>query len=68
MGEHDIRTESDGKHEDVLIADSKRHPQYDSWHAVYDIGMIYLEHDVIFNGKIKSREKVLEFRSTSIYL
>lgn len=58
LGEYDIRTENDGKHEDILIADSKGHPEYDAWYTVNDIGIVYLKHDVVFNGKAIDMKKI----------
>lgn len=53
LGEHDTRTESDGKHEDISVAAVKQHPKYSSMYSIYDIGVIYLAHDVTFTGTVE---------------
>lgn len=50
LGEYDRNTYTDGKHEDVPIVKTKKHPEYSSRYSVYDIGVAYLEYDVTFNG------------------
>lgn len=47
MGEHDLQTEDDGLHEDILVARAVKHPNP----AFYDIGIVQLERDVAFSGK-----------------
>lgn len=51
LGEYDLRTEDDGPHEDILIDRGVPHTSYSELFGVNDIAMIYLEHDVEFNGK-----------------
>lgn len=48
VGEHDLQTEDDGIHEDILVARAVKHPNP----AIYDIGIVHLERDVKFSGKI----------------
>lgn len=51
MGEYDKRTESDGPHQDIKIADYETHSDHDDFIKINDIAMIYLEHDVEFTGE-----------------
>lgn len=50
LGEYDTRTEEDGVHVDVRIAQTKIHGHYDKKIFFNDIAMIYLAEDVEFNG------------------
>lgn len=63
MGEYDIRTESDGKHEDILAVDVQQHPKYDKWYSIFDIGVIYLEYDVTFTGTVKHIPNLDQFEN-----
>lgn len=49
MGEHDIRTENLAR-EDVFIARVNKHPQYNRTLMIYDVAVITLKRDLIFNG------------------
>lgn len=49
LGAHDLRTD-DGQHVDVLIDRAVPHASYSELFGVNDIAMIYLEHDIEFNG------------------
>lgn len=51
LGEHDTRTTSDGEHQDIEIAYSDFHEEYDVEIDLNDIAIITLAHDVEFNGK-----------------
>lgn len=51
MGEYDKRTESDGPHQDITIADFETHSDHDNFIKINDIAMIYLEHDAEFTGE-----------------
>lgn len=55
MGEHDIRTWSDGIHQDIVIVESKPHPEYDSTTYINDVAVLTLRHDVTFIGKIVTK-------------
>lgn len=55
LGEYDIRTIDDGPHEDIEVLRWEPHQQYDSRLIIHDIGMIYLNRDVIFNGELKNK-------------
>lgn len=48
FGEHDLQTEDDGLHEDVLVARAVKNPSP----AINDIGIIHLERDVKFSGGV----------------
>lgn len=50
FGEHDLRTVSDGMHEDIVIARSKKHPQYNRMLNTNDVAIITLSRDVKFTG------------------
>lgn len=51
LGEHDISTTKDGKHEDIDIVGAKKHEQYIKNTGINDIAVLYLKKDVKFNGK-----------------
>lgn len=55
LAEHDIGTQSDGTHEDILISKTVKHGQYNEESKVNDIAMIYLERHVEFSGEIKNK-------------
>lgn len=60
LGEHDVRTEADGQHEDILITSKRVHPQYNKDLLIYDVSVLTLQRDVTFNGtKKKYIKKVL---------
>lgn len=56
LGEHDVRTESDGQHEDVLIVRTKKHPQYNKDLLIFDVAIATLSEDVTFNGMVQKSE------------
>lgn len=51
LGEHDVSTTEDGKHEDIGFVAKEKHEQYVKNMGINDIGIIYLKKDVKFNGK-----------------
>lgn len=53
LGEHDLRTTSDGQHVDIGIAYSDVHNEYDEEIDLNDIAIVHLAHDVEFNGRLK---------------
>lgn len=53
LGEHDVRTEADGPHEDVLITAKRTHPQYNKDLLIYDVAVLTLQRDLTFNGMRK---------------
>lgn len=53
MGEHDVRTETDGPHVDILIVSKEPHPHYDKDMLINDVAVLTMELDVIFNDRIK---------------
>lgn len=55
LGEYDVTTTTDGRHEDILVRQWRKHAQYEQNLLLNDIGIILLQHDVIFNGKLKSQ-------------
>lgn len=50
LGEHDIRTTSDGMHDDVIIVRSEPHAEYDQTTKIHDIAILYLEREIEFTG------------------
>lgn len=54
LGERDLRTEDDGPHQDIPIARSVAHEQYDPVWKFNDIAMLHLERDVEFSGGIQN--------------
>ena len=59
LGEHDYRTNMDGRHQDVVIADAQGHPDYNKPNITSDIAVLRLERDVIFNGVLNNSQKIL---------
>lgn len=53
LAEHDTRTTDDGQHQDIGIAFSDVHEEYDEEIDLNDIAIVHLEHDVEFNGKLR---------------
>lgn len=51
LGEHDLRTD-DGGHQDIPIARTVTHEEFDPNIKTNDIAIIHLERDVEFSGKI----------------
>lgn len=51
MGEHDLMTEYDGKHEDISIRRVQEHPNYSKTDMRNDIAVLTLIRDVEFSGK-----------------
>lgn len=54
LGEHDIRTEDDGPHQDVKVVHTESHGNYIRRQGLNDIGILYLERDVDFTGRIQN--------------
>lgn len=52
FGEHDYTHTHDGPHQDVPIIVNELHPKYNRTNLVYDIAILYLKHDVIFNSML----------------
>lgn len=50
LGEYDTRITSDGDHLDVLVEKAEKHEDWDFTWFINDIGMLFLEEDVGFNG------------------
>lgn len=48
LGEHDVRTKTDGPHLDVLIDRVDRHKNFSD--MINDIAILTLEHNVDFTG------------------
>lgn len=67
LGEYDLRTEDDGPHEDILIDRAVPHASYHELFGVNDIAMIYLEHDVEFNGKTVTKLYEYDFHFQSAF-
>lgn len=55
LGEHDTRTTEDGDHQDIPVADEEPHEDFSLKWKMSDIAMVYLAHDVVFNGKIPKK-------------
>lgn len=51
LAEHDTRTQTDTKHEDVKVTRFVPHKEYDG--LIHDILMLYLERDVTFTASIR---------------
>lgn len=47
------RTTKDGEHQDIPITYQKSHEDFSRKLKIHDISMVYLAHDVKFNGKLK---------------
>lgn len=60
MGEHDLRNEDDGPHQDIPIARSVSHEHYNSATFLNDIAMIHLERDVEFSGELSKSFRLHE--------
>lgn len=56
LGEHDTRTKEDEPHLNVPIAKVQPMKIFDKKLFLNDIGLLYLEHHVTFNGK--NEEKI----------
>lgn len=56
LGEHDVRTETDGPHQDVLITGKTVHPQYNKDLLIFDVAVLKLQEDLKFNGTLKAVE------------
>lgn len=50
LGEHDLQTQSDGKHEDVRVTHGDAHETYNKALGINDIAIVYLARDVQYNG------------------
>lgn len=66
LGEYDVSTTTDGKHQDIDIVHAVKHEQYIKNAGIDDIAMVYLKKHVEFNGKMRDnafdlREDVLNF-------
>lgn len=53
LGEHDTRTTKDGQHLDVPVAHYESHEDFSYRLKNFDISLIYLSYDVVFNGKMQ---------------
>lgn len=53
LGEYNTSTTEDGQHLDVDIADAEAHTNWSLRWLINDIGMVYLDEDVVFNGEKK---------------
>lgn len=51
LGEYNTSTTEDGQHLDVSIADAESHGNWNLRWLINDIGIVYLDEDVVFNGK-----------------
>lgn len=52
LGEHDTTRNSDGPHQDVIVTRVQKHWGYNIHLKINDIGILYLERDVDFTGKL----------------
>lgn len=50
LGEHDTRTTTDGKHQDIRVIKDEPHEEFSRQFKINDIAIVYLE-DVTFNGE-----------------
>lgn len=55
LNEYDTRTDKDTKHEDVKIARTAPHKDYDG--LINDITIVYLERDIKFTGESKVKSQ-----------
>lgn len=55
LGEHDLRTAED--HLDVPVADEEPHEDFSMKWKINDIAIVYLQHDVNFNGELKFKAR-----------
>lgn len=62
LGEYDLRTD-DGAHQDIPIARSVTHDDFDPNIKTNDIAIIHLERDVEFSGKIFTKFLFLQFQA-----
>lgn len=70
LGEHNVRTTSDGMHNDIPIKLIKIHEKYNGNKRPHDIAIVYLAHDVDFSGNlmIKIRKKQFFFHLNFIII
>lgn len=54
LGEYDISTTEDGKHETILVDRAVGHKQFRRGVGINDIGIVYLVEDVEFTGELQS--------------
>lgn len=52
LGEHDLSTPNEARHEDVRVTRAEPHSGYDKNLSINDIAMLYLARDVKFTGKL----------------
>lgn len=52
LGEFDTRITSDGEHQDIAVVDEEPHEDFSMKWQINDIAIVYLERDVVFNGKL----------------
>ncbi|XP_017492290.1 PREDICTED: venom serine protease Bi-VSP-like, partial [Rhagoletis zephyria] len=52
LGEYDLSTDSETRHQDVRVARKERHPNYNSRNGRNDIGMVWLASNVQFSNNI----------------
>lgn len=53
LGEHDTTTTTDGEHQDVSVVDTEIHEFFSVKWKINDIAVVYLAHDVTFNGELQ---------------
>lgn len=49
----DTKTTADGAHLDVNITGFDKHKGYEDLYKLNDVAVVYLQHDVIFNGNFE---------------
>lgn len=52
LGEHDLTTTFDGKHDDIRLTRAVPHAQYNAELMLNDIAILYMNRDVNFNGNV----------------
>lgn len=52
LGEHDLSTEKDGKHQDIDVVGARKHESYVKDAGINDIALVYLKKDVTFTERI----------------
>lgn len=53
LGEHNTTITTDGEHQDIPVAHHESHGSFSWKFKNYDIAVVYLARDVIFNGELK---------------
>lgn len=59
MGEYDITSVTDGKHEDFDLEKKIVHEQWSLFHMINDIAILKLVRDATFNGNLISNERLV---------